>query len=129
MAKPQVILLLDSGALIAAGKNENVTAIVRRWRSAGARFIIAAPSLAESIRGGPRDAAANRLITSVDRIVPTTEPIARRAGLFLGTLQSNSTIDAIIVASAQAAHATDILTSNLDDMRLFAGNNINIHKI
>jgi uncharacterized protein (DUF3084 family) len=129
VAKPQVILLLDSGALIAASKNENVKAIVSRWRTAGARFVIAAPSLAESIRGGPRDAAANRLIRSIDRVVPTTEPIARRAGVFLGTLQSDSTIDAIIVASAQAAHATDILTSDPDDMRLIAGNTINVHKI
>ena len=123
------MLLLDSGALIAAGKNEHVKAIVSRWRNAGARFIIAAPSLAESIRCGSRDAAANRLIKAVDRVVPTTEAIARRAGVLLGTLHSDSTIDAIIVSSAQAAHATDILTSDPDDMRLFAENAINIHTI
>jgi hypothetical protein len=47
----------------------------------------------------------------------------------LGTLKSDSTIDAIIVASAQTAHATDILTSDPENMKPFAGNDIYIHKI
>jgi predicted nucleic acid-binding protein len=124
----------NSAAYIPALKGPSCTpllvkAIIRRWRAAGAQFIIAAPSLAESIRGGPRDAEANRLIKAVDCVVSTTEPIARRASESLGTLQSKSTVDAIIVASAQAAHATDILTSDPDDMRLLAGASMNIHPL
>ena len=129
MAKPQVILLLDSGALIAAGKSENIEAIVRRWRLAGAQFVIAAPSIAESIRGGPKDAPANRLINAISHVEPTTEHISRNAGALLGIFQSKKTIDAIIVATATHCRVTDILTSDPDDMRLLAGDSLNIYSI
>jgi len=129
MAKPQVILLLDSGALIAVGKDRKVESIIRRWREEDAQFVLATPSLAEAIRGGPRDAAANRLISAIDRVVATTETIARRAGMWLGDLQSDQTLDAIIAATAHASRATDILTSDPYDMQRFAGNAINIHPL
>ena len=126
MAKPQVTLMLDSGALIAAGKGRKVESIVRRWREADAQFLIGTPSLAEAIRDGPTDAAANRLIKTIDQVAATTEAIARSAGALLGQARSDKTIDAIIVATADHCHATDILTSDPDDMRLFAGGRINI---
>lgn len=129
MAKSQIILLLDSGALTAVGKDRKVESIIRRWREEDAQFVLATPSLAEAIRGGPRDAAANRLIKAIDRVVATTETIARRAGTLLGDLQSDRTLDAIIAATAQASRATDILTSDPDDMQLFAGNEINLHQL
>jgi predicted nucleic acid-binding protein len=129
MAKPQIILLLDSGALILAGKGRKVESVIRRWREADAEFVLAAPSLAEAIRGGPRDAAVNRLISTIDHVVATTETIARRAGVALGKLQSDKTLDAIIAATAHACRATDILTIDADDMRHFAGNRINVHRI
>ncbi len=124
-----MILLLDSGALIAAGKGRKVESIMRRWQIAGAQFVLAAPSLAEAMRGGPGDAAANRLVETIDFIIPTTERIARRAGASLRRSCSGKTIDAIIAATAYKSRVTDILTSDPEDMRLFAGKDVGIHKI
>ncbi len=121
--------MLDSGPLIAAGKSENVEAIVRRWRTGGARFLIAAPSIAESIRGGARDAAANRLIKAIGHVEPTTENISRNAGALLANARSKKTVDAIVVATANHCRVTDLLTSDPDDMRLFAGASLNIHTV
>ncbi len=124
-----MILLLDSGALIAAGKGRKVESIMRRWQMAGAQFVLATPSLAEAMRGGPADATANRLVKTIDFIIPTTESIARRAGVLLGWSRSGKTIDAIIAATAYESRVTDILTSDPADMRLFAGKDVGIHKI
>jgi predicted nucleic acid-binding protein len=129
MAKSQVILLLDSGALIDVGKRRRVESIIRRWRSADAQFVLATPSIAEVIRGGPTDAAANRIIKAIDHVVSTTETIARQAGAMLGKVKSDRTLAAIIVATADASRVTDILTSDAGDMRRFASNRINIHAI
>jgi predicted nucleic acid-binding protein len=91
--------------------------------------VLATPSIAEVIRGGPTDAAANRIIKAIDHVVSTTETIARQAGAMLGKVKSDRTLAAIIVATADASRVTDILTSDAGDMRRFASNRINIHAI
>jgi predicted nucleic acid-binding protein len=126
MAQSQVVLALDSGALIAAEKDQRVEAVLRRWLRAGARVIIPAPAIAEAIRGGPKDAAANRLIKAVDFVASTSEAIARDAGARLGDASSSETIDALIVATAHAHLATDILTTDPADMRNLAGSGLNV---
>jgi len=126
MARPQIILALDSGALVRAEKNQRVEAIVRKWLREGARLLIPAPAIAESIRGGPKDAAANRLIKAVNHVANTSESICRDAGVRLGSAASAATIDAIIVATAEAYLATDILTTDSDDIRRLAGGHLNV---
>jgi predicted nucleic acid-binding protein len=126
MAQAQVVLALDSGALILAEKDQRVEAVVRKWLREGAELVIPAPCLAEAIRGGPRDAAPNRLIKAVGRVATTTEAIARDAGRRLGSRRSSQTIDALIVATAEAHRATDILTTDPRDVRSLAGNMLNV---
>jgi predicted nucleic acid-binding protein len=126
MAQPQIILALDSGALIAAEKDPRVEAVIRKWLREGARILIPAPSIAEAVRGGPKDAAANRLIKAVNQVADTSEAIARDAGGRLGSKRSSKTIDALVVATAEACRATDILTSDPVDIRALAGDCINV---
>lgn len=126
MARAQVVLALDSGALIAAEKDQRVEAIIRKWLREGSRILIPAPSIAESIRGGPRDAPANRLIKAVNDVANTSEAIARDAGGRLGATGSSETIDALVVATAEAYRATDILTTDPGDIRRLAGSRINV---
>jgi predicted nucleic acid-binding protein len=126
MAQAQVVLALDSGALILAEKDQRVEAVVRKWLREGAELVIPAPCLAEAIRGGPRDAAPNRLIKAVGRVATTTEAIARDAGRRLGSRRSSQTIDALIVATAEAHRATDILTTDPRDVRSLAGTMLNV---
>jgi len=126
MATSQVVLALDSGVFIAAEKDPRIEAVLRKWLREGATFLIPAPAIAESIRGGPKDAAANRLIQAVGSVVLTSESIARDAGIRLGKKRSSQTIDALIVATAEAGSATDILTTDPKDVRSLAGVSMNV---
>jgi hypothetical protein len=128
LAKPKQVrrLALDSGALITAEKDERVEAIIRRWLGEGSSFVIAAPSLAEAIRGGPTDAVANRLVKAVGNTIATSEAIGRGAGVRLGEKKSGATVDALIVITAESSQATDILTTDPDDIKLLAGGSLNV---
>jgi len=126
MARPQVILALDSGALIAAEKDPRVEALIRKWLREGAQFLIPAPIIAESIRGKSQDAAANRLIKAIRNVVDTNEAIARNAGARLGSKRSSRTIDALIVATAEAHYATDIVTTDPKNIRDLASETLNV---
>jgi predicted nucleic acid-binding protein len=126
VAKPQVILVLDSGALVAAEKDQRIEAVIRKWLREGARVLIPAPAIAEAIRGGPRDAAANRIIKAVTAVATTSETIARSAGERLGRRGSSETVDALVVAIAEAHFATDILTSDPRNIRSLAGTQVNV---
>jgi hypothetical protein len=126
MAQPQVILALDSGSLILAGKDGRVEAIIRKWLRQGARLLVPAPSIAESIRDRPQDASINRIIRAIDNVANTTEAIARDAGARLASNRSKETVDALIVATAFANSATDILTTDADDIRKLADPDMNI---
>jgi len=126
MAKSQVVLVLDAGVLIAAEKNRRVELFVRKWLDEGANVVIPVPVIAEAIRGRPADAAANRLIKAADNVAETTEAIARDAGARLAAAKSSQTLDALIVATAEANFATDILTTDPDDLRVLASANLNV---
>lgn len=126
MARAKVILALDSGALISAEKGPYVEAVLRTWLREGAHVLIPAPAIAEAIRGGPKDAAINRLVHAVTVVAPTTEAIARDAGARLAASKSKGTIDALIVATAEACGATDILTSDPHDIVRLANERVNV---
>ncbi len=120
-------LLLDSGVLIQAEKDQRVEAVIRKWLSQGATFLIAAPSLTETLRGTPRDAAAQRLINAVGRIEPLSETIASYAGTLLaGRHRGNLTVDAMIVATAVAHNASDIFTTDPHDIGTLAPAGVNV---
>jgi hypothetical protein len=119
-------LALDSGALIAAEKDPRVEAVIQKWLREGALLSIAAPSLAEAIRGGPNDAVANRLVNAVGNTIATSERIAREAGIRLGIKKSTETVDALIVATAESCAATDILTTDATDIELLSGGSMNV---
>jgi len=59
-------------------------------------------------------------------VAEKTETIARHAGARLAAAKSSGTLDAIIVAPAEANFATDILTTNPDDLRALASANVNV---
>jgi predicted nucleic acid-binding protein len=126
MAQKEIVLALDSGALIMAEKDPRIEATLRQWVRQGARVFIPAPAVAEAIRGGPKDATVNRVIAAVNNVAGTSEAIARDAGARLGSRRSSKTIDALIVATAEAHHATDILTTDPADIENFASNHVNV---
>ncbi len=126
MAREAIVIALDSGALVLAEKGERVEAVMRKYLREGASFVIPAPVLAESMRGSVRDAAANRLVKAVGNVTPTTEHIARRAGERLGKARSSSTVDALVVVTAESCGATDMLTTDTTDIRRLASGSFNI---
>ncbi len=126
MAQTEIVLALDSGALIAAEKDPRVEAILRLWLSRGARIIVPAPVLAEGLRGTAKDAAANRLIAAIGNVPSTTEAVARDAGKRLAGTSPPPTIVALIVATAVASGATDILTTDERDMRRLLHEPVNV---
>ncbi len=117
-------LILDSGAVLAlASGNERARRFVRRAISARAAVIVPAVVVAETTRGGPRDATVNRVIKTVEDVAPVTEDVAREAGrLLAGARKSNATMDALVVASAARRESTIILTGDIDDITALAAN-------
>lgn len=125
MAQTQVTLALDSGALIAAEKDQRVEAIIRKWLREGATLLIPAVALAEVIRAGPRDAIANRLVAAVGFTPAATEEVARNAGARLGKGRGDA-VDAMIVATAEMHGANSILTTDPSDLGRLASKYVNV---
>jgi predicted nucleic acid-binding protein len=125
VAKSQeIVLALDTGALINAERDQRIQATVMEWVRNGAVVLIPAVAIAEAVRGSARDANINRLIKAVGRIDSLDERLARQAGDILasqGKGISNDTVDAIVVATALAAGAKNIVTSDPDDIERLGG--------
>ena len=125
MAKQEeIVLALDTGALIAAERDERTQAIIQEWSRRGATIIIPSVVLAEVMRGGPRDAPANRIVKAIDAVASVEETIARAAGAMLERSggSASETIDALVVATAQRHGAKNIVTSDPKDIeRLSSG--------
>jgi predicted nucleic acid-binding protein len=114
-------VILDSGAIIALSRGDS------RARSFVARALelmipveIPAVVVAETIRGGPRDAPVNRILKWVGSIPGTLEVHGRTAGRLLGTARSAATVDALVVAHAVVAGGAQILTSDRQDLERLA---------
>jgi len=107
---------MDSGAIIALSRGDRTAiALLRYFRAHGAYFIVPAPVLTETLRGGKTDAAVYRIVNAM-QIATLDKTAARDAGARLGATGSTSVIDAMIVAVAVQAGATDILTSDPTDI-------------
>lgn len=113
---------LDSGALSAlASGHVGVRADLRVLQRRGVQAVVPAPVLAECITGnGPRDANANRVLRRLP-VVDTSEGIARRAGLLRHAARlPGSTVDALVVATAEQDGGGLVITGDPSDLRALA---------
>jgi predicted nucleic acid-binding protein len=113
-------LVLDGEGLskLAAG-DARVRGYLDSARARGARVAVSAITLTEALRGGPRDAAGQRVLARI-AVVPVTAAIARQAGELLGTTGLSGhrcAIDAVVAATAlDLERPVVLLTSDPDDM-------------
>ena len=113
---PAQRLILDSGAVIAWSRGDvRARALLTRALELALDVRIPVAVLAETLRGGPRDAPLHRVRNAVD-VFPTAEATARLDGELLGRTGGTNTVDALVAAEALATGA-DVLTSDADDLR------------
>jgi predicted nucleic acid-binding protein len=118
-------LILDSGAVIAWSRGDvRARALLTRALELALDVRIPVAVLAETLRGGPRDAPIHRVRNSVD-VFPTEEATARLAGALLGRTGGTNTVDALVAAEAVIA-AADLLTSDADDLRALLADHPNV---
>jgi predicted nucleic acid-binding protein len=116
-SKPPQRLILDSGAVISLSRDEKrVNVYLERALEYQATVEIPAVVVAETIRGGPKDASVHRIINMIGNVTPTTETHGRIAGALLGEARSSSTIDALVVAHAVVGGGAVVLTGDLGDL-------------
>jgi hypothetical protein len=77
--------------------------------------------VAETIRGGPRDAPIHRLLRAV-RVPFVGLRLARFAGALLGAAGMRDAADALVMAEALRTGPSVLLTSDPSDMIRLAGN-------
>lgn len=111
-------LILDSGAVVALARRDPAArAYLERALSQSDLVVIPAVVIAETTRGGGRDAPLNQVIKAVNEVTPVTERTARQAGHLLGkSSRRGVTVDALIAAEAMARGPAIVLTSDPKDM-------------
>lgn len=115
-------LILDAGAVIALSRAEQrARAALAAALEAGANVSIPAAVVAETLRGVAADVPVSRIITAVGEVSAADERVGRTAGRLLGEVRSNSTIDALVVATAVEAGGAVILTGDFEDLRALSG--------
>jgi predicted nucleic acid-binding protein len=125
-------LILDSGAVIALARGDaRVRAFVARALELQATVEIPVVVVAETVRGGPRDASVNRILKAVGAVPEARETHGRLAGHLLGKARSASTVDALVVAQAVAAGGARILTGDRKDLVRLAASHpeVSIHTL
>ncbi len=114
-------LILDSGAVIALSRgDQRARAFLARAVELGAPVEVPVVVVAETVRGGSRDAPVNRVLKAVDAVPRANEALGRTAGRLLGEARSSATIDALVVAQAVAAGGAHVLTGDPDDLEPLA---------
>lgn len=115
------MLLLDAGAVTAATEDPRARAILRRAQVRKEPVGTSAVIVAEVTTGrGPLDAKANRVLAGLT-IFPVDEQLARRAGGLRFQAGSSATVDACLVATAEASGpGSAVLTGDLVDLRALA---------
>lgn len=114
-------MVLDSEGLSKlAGGHGDTRALVELAQRRGTRIVVAAVTLTEVLRGGPRDANIHRVLSSVAEVVPVDAEIAREAAarlLVAGLDGHRCAIDAMVAAIAlRQARPVILLTSDPNDM-------------
>jgi predicted nucleic acid-binding protein len=114
---PPPRLILDAGAVIGLSRADvRARAALAAALEAGADVSVPAVVVAETVREGPTDAPANRVLKAVGGIDVADEAIGRTAGRLLGSAGSAATVDAIVVATAIEADGAVILTGDAGDL-------------
>jgi predicted nucleic acid-binding protein len=120
-APPQDRLILDSGAVIALSRHDQrARAFLQRAIERDADVRIPVVVLAETLRGGPRDAAVHGVVNTIGEPAPLGSDVGRRAGAILGRARRSDTIDAIVVAEAALAGGAVVLTGDPGDLSTLA---------
>jgi predicted nucleic acid-binding protein len=111
--------VLDSeGVSKLADDHPSLVSYMRRARERQAGVVASAATLAEVLRGTPRDAAVHRVLKKIE-IIPLTRELGRNAGALLGAsgLPATATIDAMVAATALGQkRPVVILTSDPRDL-------------
>jgi hypothetical protein len=109
-------LTLDTGALLALERGqERIRALLRKV--ANREIAIPAGVIAQSWRGGPRQARVARLIKQPETKVPALDhDTARAVGLLCGRCGHDDVVDVSVVLCARERHHA-VVTSDPDDMR------------
>jgi predicted nucleic acid-binding protein len=131
IAKPER-LILDSGAVIALARGDaRARSFLLQAVELGVPIEVPVVVIAETVRGGPRDAGVNRVLNELGRVPDARELHGRIAGALLAAARSAATVDALVVAQAVAAGGARILTGDRDDLeRLAAGHpQVRIHSL
>jgi predicted nucleic acid-binding protein len=114
---PDAVLLGSEGLGAAAAGSARVRAELILAERLGASVYVSAVTLAETLRGGPRDARVHSLLKSVVQR-PVTPELGRAAGELLGRTGRADTVDAIVAATASGlGQRVRILTSDPRDLR------------
>jgi predicted nucleic acid-binding protein len=113
-------LVLDCEGLVKLSTgDQRVRAFLETARERGARVVVSAITLTEVLRGGPRDAAAHRVLSRIT-VQPVSAELGRRAGELLGTSGLSGhrcAVDAVVAATAlELARPVVLLTSDPDDL-------------
>jgi len=109
-------LTLDTGALLALERGqERIRALLRE--AANREIAIPAGVIAQSWRGGPRQARLARLIKRPETKVPALDDdTARAVGLLCGRCGHDDVVDvSVVLCARERRHA--VVTSDPDDMR------------
>lgn len=111
-------LILDSGAVIALSRNDQrARAFLARALELRAPVELPVVVVAETARGGPRDAPVNRVLKAVGTVPEARESHGRLAGKLLGAARSSATVNALVVAHAVEAGGGHVLTGDPKDLR------------
>jgi len=124
---PNQRLVLDSGAVIALARNDaRARSVLQAAWEAGANVSIPVAVLAETVRGRPDDAPANRIVKAVGDFIEVTAQDGHRAGHLLGDTGMSSTIDAIVIACTDRTGGGALLTGDAGDLQRLAEHNSSI---
>ncbi|MBA2347108.1 MAG: PIN domain-containing protein [Solirubrobacterales bacterium] len=109
------VLVLDAGVLIAHERGDRAPAAwLDRAAREGVDIAIAAPTITEVWRGGPRQTRMARLLNA-SRVVPCDRELGRAGGELLASAGSRATLDAIVVATAGRLGGA-VVTDDMGDL-------------
>lgn len=112
-------MILDSGGVLKlAVADAAAVEFVARARSLGFRILLPTPILAEVNRGGHDHARVDRVVNSVDELIPLDAGAARQVGILMARTGHGDIADATVVVEAARHLPAIILTSDAGDMHL-----------
>ncbi len=132
---PPLRLILDAGAVIALARgDQRARAYMARALELNVRVEIPVVVVAETVRGGPRDAAVNRVLKAIGTVPAAREVHGRIAGALLARARSRSTVptvNALVVAHAVEAGGAHVLTGDRQDLAALAASHpeVRIHAL